>query len=1413
MFQKCEYVKMTIEEEHCGASMTHQPIRVTAFKPLCDFCFAAWVTLVTVTAVLTIDSSGYARNKAMSEAGAQGREKSAADALFSGRPFSADKNILATWKSKNRPEGLDVELILSDAYYKMESDGRVTSNYHTIFRVLTQQGLDAWAYSTAEYYPWYQKQPVIRTRIVSSDGREQFLDPTSLVETSVAGNDGIYSDKKRISAPLPSVRVGSLVEELVTVEEHRAYFSAGRTMSYTFNASTYTGMMRLRIEFPTAATLNYRMRGKEVKPVVTKTGGWKRLTFVMRDVRPLESYPPLTDPSIAIVPSVAFSLATDWQSVASAYSDMVDKQLEGFDARVVLKDILAPSDTKETRLKKLVDFIHSQVRYEAYELGDKSLIPVRPEAVLERRFGDCKDKATLLLGLLRADGFHADLALLAAGPGLDSDPAVPGLGFFNHVIVYVESNPSLWIDASADYAGVGILPSQDQDRLALIVSHKTKAPVKIPSLPSEQNGFVEDVTVRFVDNGPATVEEVTIAKGAQNVTFRAEYDAPVSQLKSRYEEYSKSKYGSPISSIITENVKDTSKDVRLTLKIDRAENMQSYDDGAYFQPTSDDLFVYLPTELTAEPVKKKDQKNDPKYQSPPDLPLYIYTPHRVEVLYHLIAPKGFMWPGSIEQNVRMTNGITLSKSVDMPSEREMNVIFAVQTDTRIIPFDKIASVAKDIREFQQTAFVRLRYVHSADYAIQNGEVAKGIKLHQELVRTASKEVLHKVRYAEALLRLGYGETARRLSQEAAKADPTSARAAAGLAWLYYFDTFGREGKQGSDYKKVRDGYRKAHELSPKDPSYREQLVTLLLTNNMGIQFGKGAYLDEAIQTITKFRDLYDDKTHDEDLLRAYMWKGRFKEAAVFAAKVAESDNRNALWTAAVAASEGAAAAKQKAEDLAPGNSAKVLYEAASVLAVMLSFDAALKVASLPEVKQYSAASTDYVDAIIRARNEKECLKDMHAAARVVFDLTQQLVGGTITFEEAVKRVRQSAAGEYFDEENIREYAKGLTSQLSFASPFAASSLACSNRMETEEKAGAVRVKFYIGKSREPTGVFYLAKNRQGYFWVGMETYPAAEAESKMAFRAISNNRLEEAAVWIEWAKQSLKKYGPEGESYTLSDAARDFIDSDLINASGKDLRIDAALLDQSNTSDEHIKILEAAKKSISGNEKKRWILDWAVANLLLRKKSRNAALQFESLHRTRPEDISLWQSYITALKYDGDSARRRSEAMAYAAKFPDDAFPKLVLQNLDLADGKWNDVKKETMDKIADRKISAPELNNVAWAALIYSDDYTDAVKAAEAALEISPNSASYLHTSATLYAETGEPVKARAKLMESIQREPDLVDEYDWYVLGRIAESIGLRDEARRAYAKITKPKEPDPMHCYHLVQKRMRINPGLFQ
>jgi len=89
---------------------------------------------------------------------------------------------------------------------------------------------------------------------------------------------------------------------------------------------------------------------------------------------------------------------------------------------------------------------------------------------LARRFGDCKDQSALLVKLLRTAGHPAHLALLRTGSAEDVDPELPGLGSFDHAIVYVAGDVPLWIDPTDAYSGHGELPLHDQGRRALVAA-------------------------------------------------------------------------------------------------------------------------------------------------------------------------------------------------------------------------------------------------------------------------------------------------------------------------------------------------------------------------------------------------------------------------------------------------------------------------------------------------------------------------------------------------------------------------------------------------------------------------------------------------------------------------------------------------------------------------------------------------------------------------------------------------------------------------------------------------------------------------------------------------------------------------------------------------------------------------------
>jgi hypothetical protein len=99
------------------------------------------------------------------------------------------------------------------------------------------------------------------------------------------------------------------------------------------------------------------------------------------------------------------------------------------------------------RLDKAVHWVEDDIRYFALDLGQHTVKPRPLEDVCSTRFGDCKDKALLLVSILRALSFEAWPALTNTYWRDRLNHIQPFPGAFNHAIVaYRYKGRLAWID-------------------------------------------------------------------------------------------------------------------------------------------------------------------------------------------------------------------------------------------------------------------------------------------------------------------------------------------------------------------------------------------------------------------------------------------------------------------------------------------------------------------------------------------------------------------------------------------------------------------------------------------------------------------------------------------------------------------------------------------------------------------------------------------------------------------------------------------------------------------------------------------------------------------------------------------------------------------------------------------------------
>ncbi len=115
--------------------------------------------------------------------------------------------------------------------------------------------------------------------------------------------------------------------------------------------------------------------------------------------------------------------------------------------------------------------------------------PHLPDQVVDRKYGDCKDKSMLIIVLLRALGIQAEPVLVRTWSLGEVDTKLPS-SQFNHMIAWLPPQDGVpdgrFLDATAEYLDLDNLRHDVQGTLGLIVTSDAWRFQRIPERPAEQ---------------------------------------------------------------------------------------------------------------------------------------------------------------------------------------------------------------------------------------------------------------------------------------------------------------------------------------------------------------------------------------------------------------------------------------------------------------------------------------------------------------------------------------------------------------------------------------------------------------------------------------------------------------------------------------------------------------------------------------------------------------------------------------------------------------------------------------------------------------------------------------------------------------------------------------------------------------
>ncbi len=351
------------------------------------------------------------------------------------------------------PAPSPLQVLLMDRQTQVGGAGGTQRYVHVLRQVNDAAGLQKGAQIELEFDPSYQKLVWHQLDVVRGNQRidKRGAGLIKLLHREQQLERQVVDGRKTASVVLDDLRVGDRVEWAVSLVGDNPVF-AGKFVDQEWMSTSQgpAGLVSLRMLWPAQRKINYRVSEPTVTVSDTTQGGQRELLLQRRQVAHFQ-LDPLMPALDYLRDLVEFSEFQDWAEIAAWAEQLFARSMQLSPAVAARADELARgAATPEQRLRAALDFVQREVRYFGTEVGAGSHQPASAETVLRQRFGDCKDKSSLLATLLTRMGIPATPVLVPVFLREGVATRLPSPLVFDHAIVAVNlpDAPTLWLDST-----------------------------------------------------------------------------------------------------------------------------------------------------------------------------------------------------------------------------------------------------------------------------------------------------------------------------------------------------------------------------------------------------------------------------------------------------------------------------------------------------------------------------------------------------------------------------------------------------------------------------------------------------------------------------------------------------------------------------------------------------------------------------------------------------------------------------------------------------------------------------------------------------------------------------------------------------------------------------------------------------
>ncbi len=425
------------------------------------------------------------------------------------------------------PAETEAVVLYDSMHTSLDERGAIRTQYRRVIQVLRESGCD-FASQLALGSGFDTKIRSMTAWNATPGKKVEKVTMKTVIESQMFA-DTLYTDAKIRILPVPSVVVGSFVG--FEWEEARTPPS----LEDIFEFQGPVPVLRARYSLTLPGGWERELHWVNWSPLEPQTGAEKAgapaETWEILDIPPLMEEPNRPQGhAVAGRLIVRFqSPAEDgrcfagWRDMGAWYDNLSrDSLVMTDDLSAKATELTAEASDTWAKVCALADFVQREIRYVSIQIGIGGFKPHPASSVLRNRFGDCKDKATLMAALLVTLGIPSHYLIVHTDRGSVTSDSPVSLYSFNHAILAIRlpndvpdiEMPALIrhprmgrllvFDPTFPYTPLGHLPYYLQGNVALLVEEGGGELLPLP-LPAPESNLL-DREGRFTLRDDGTLE-------------------------------------------------------------------------------------------------------------------------------------------------------------------------------------------------------------------------------------------------------------------------------------------------------------------------------------------------------------------------------------------------------------------------------------------------------------------------------------------------------------------------------------------------------------------------------------------------------------------------------------------------------------------------------------------------------------------------------------------------------------------------------------------------------------------------------------------------------------------------------------------------------------------------------------------